>query len=76
MLRADHPPEAARMSETYLKDQSSQISRAIKRRVEPCSAAVPLNAYWVGEMQGKAADSRAIVKEYAARGVPLPIDPP
>jgi len=76
MLRASHPQEAARMSETYLKDESSQITQAIKRRVEPCSASVPLNAYWTAEMKGKVADSRAVIEEYAARGVPLPIGSP
>ena len=76
MLRASHQEEAAKLSETYLKDESNQISRAITRRVEPCAASVPLNAYWTAEMQGKVGDSRAVIEEYLARGVPLPIGPP
>ncbi len=76
MLRVKYPREAAMMSETYLKDESNQISRAITRRVEPCSAAVPLSAYWTAEMQGKVGDSRAVIEEYVARGIPLPIGSP
>ncbi len=76
MLRPSHPQEAARMSETYLKDESSLISQAIKRRVEPFAATVPLSAYWTAEMKGNVADSRGVIEEYAARGVPLPIAPP
>jgi hypothetical protein len=76
LLRAVYPQDAAKMAETYLKDESSQISRAIKRRVEPCDASVPLNAYWVAQMQGKVPDSRPVIEEYAARGVPLPVEAP
>ena len=35
-----------------------------------------LSGYWAAEMAGKSADGRAILKEYAARGVPLPIESP
>ena len=68
LLRAVYPQDAARMAETYLKDESSQISRAINRRVEPCEASVPLSAYWVAQMQGKVPDSRLVIEEYTARG--------
>jgi tetratricopeptide (TPR) repeat protein len=76
LVRASHPQDAAMMAQTYLKDESNQLSRAIKRRVEPCAASVPLDEYWTAQMQGKAADSRDVIKEYLARGIPLPIEAP
>jgi hypothetical protein len=76
LLRAIDPDEAARMARTYLQDESTSISRAIRRRVEPMSASTALTLYWAAEMEGKRDEGLAIIKEYAARGVPLPIGSP
>ncbi len=64
------------MAQTYLEDESAQLFIAIARRVEPTSASVALSGFWAAEMAGKGSEGRAILKEYAARGVPLPIESP
>ena len=64
------------MARTYLEDESAQLSVAIEHRVEPAPRRPPSVLFWAAEMAGKDADGRAILKEYAARGVPLPIESP
>jgi hypothetical protein len=76
LLRATDPSAAADVARTFLHDESGRLDLAIRRRVEPTSAMVALACSWAAEMEGKAAEGRAILKEFAARGVPLPIDPP
>jgi predicted negative regulator of RcsB-dependent stress response len=76
LLHALDPQEGTKMARTYLEDESAQLSIAIERKVEPVSASAALSAFWAAEMAGKSADGRAILKEYAARGVPLPIESP
>ena len=65
-----------KMAQSYLKNESAQISRAIQKRVEPASASAAMLLYWAAEMVGENADGLAILKAYAARGVPLPIEVP
>ncbi len=76
LLRAFDPDEGTKMARTYLEDESAQLSLAIERRVEPVSASAALSACWAAEMAGKGANGRAILKEYADRGVALPIESP
>jgi tetratricopeptide (TPR) repeat protein len=76
LLRAFDPQEGARIARTFVQDESARISSAVRRRVEPMSAATALSLSWSAEMAGRADEGRAILKEYAARGVPLPIESP
>jgi len=64
------------MAQTYLKGEGAQLSRAIQKRVEPASASSALSLYWAAEMVGQNAGGPAILKAYAARGVPLPVELP
>ena len=76
LLSAVDPDEGARMVQAYLKNESAQLSRAIQKRVEPASATAAMSLYWAAEMVGQNADGPAILRAYAARGVPLPIELP
>ena len=76
LLHAMEPEEGARMAQTYLSDESARLSRAMLHRVDPISASAALSLFWAAEMVGKDADAPAILKAYALRGVPLPIESP
>lgn len=64
------------MAQTYIKDESTRISREILQRIDPTSAPTALTLYWAAEMLGKPNDGRAILDAYAARGIPLPTPSP
>jgi tetratricopeptide (TPR) repeat protein len=74
LLRALDPQEGARMARTYLDNESAQLSRAIQKCLEPVSASAAMSLYWAAEMVGQEAGGPDILKAYAARGVPLPIE--
>jgi hypothetical protein len=76
LLHALYPAEAAKMAETYFANESAQFSRAVERQVKPRFVTTALSAFWAAEMVGKNADGPAILKAYAAQGVPLPFEPP
>ena len=76
LVRAFDPQVADRMAQTYLKDESAQLSRVIRSKLEPASASAALSLYWAAEMVGPNAGGADILRAYAARGVPLPIDSP
>ncbi len=76
LLVALDPDEGARMAQTYIKDESTRISREILQRIDPTSAPTALTLYWAAEMLGKPNDGRAILDAYAARGIPLPTPSP
>jgi hypothetical protein len=49
------------------------VKRSINRALSPWSATPALEASWVLRMAGKEAEAQAVLKECAARGVPLPV---
>lgn len=76
LVHAMDPEEGARMARTYLENESAQLSRGLQRTLEPVSANAAMTLYWAAEMVGQDAGGTAILEAYAARGVPLPIEPP
>ncbi len=76
LVRVFDPQVADSMAETYLKDESAQLSRVIRSKLEPASASAALSLYWAAEMVGPNAGGTDILRAYAARGVPLPIELP
>ena len=52
LVRAFDPQEADRIAQTYLKDESAQLSRVIRSKLEPASASAALSLYWAAEMVG------------------------
>jgi hypothetical protein len=65
-----------RFNQTYLQDESAQLSRAIVQMVEPASTRVALSVYWAAEMAGQYSGGPDILKSRAPRGFPLPIELP
>ena len=74
LVRAFDPREGDRIARTYLKNESAQLSRQVRSKLEPTSASAALSLYWAAEMVGPDAGGHDILRAYAARGVPLPIE--
>jgi hypothetical protein len=73
LCRTD-PDVAKKIAEGLRKDEISQASLTIGRRLAPVSASAALAEYWARLSAGEEAKALAVLKQCAARGVPLPFD--
>ena len=74
MLEPSHADEAAKLAIAVSKDQVAQVVRDIEQVLHPVTASVALEAYWCALIAGEEAAGLEILREYAARGVPMPFD--
>jgi hypothetical protein len=73
-LKAAGDPAAAALAKT-LQSEYEQVERALNVKLSPHSTATALQAYWGFQAAGEEAKGIELLKQYAARGVPLPFDP-
>jgi tetratricopeptide (TPR) repeat protein len=72
MLRQSHPDQAAKSAAVLRRDQVARARLALDLKLSPTSAPTALRAYWARHLAGDEKDGAAILKTFAARGVPLP----
>jgi hypothetical protein len=63
---------AARLAEQIRKDPVGALERSINRKLAPFSAGELMENYWALRVAGKDAEAVSLLKENAARGIPLP----
>jgi hypothetical protein len=74
ILKAAGDPEAGAMAGAFKSDYAVQ-ERDLNLLLAPLSATAALQAYFSYQAVGEDAKGIEILKQYAARGVPLPFDP-
>jgi hypothetical protein len=72
MFRHADPAGAKRVAERVRTDAVSALERSIQRHLAPESAGRIIEDYWALRITGKDAEAVALLKESAARGIPLP----
>jgi hypothetical protein len=74
LLRAAHPAEAERVAKLVREDPAQPVRRAIVAALSPLDADGALEEYWVLKLGGKDREAEDLLKHYADRKVPLPVD--
>ncbi len=74
MLKPTFPEEAAEVACAVAEDSVARIMREIDQALHPVSASVAFEAYWCALIAGEEAAGLEILRDYAARGVPMPFD--
>lgn len=72
ILRAVDNGEAEQLAKVIRADRLEAVLQALDVKLSPYSAATALRAYWSRQVAGDEAAGRAILKQFAARGVPMP----
>jgi hypothetical protein len=72
-LRFARPAEAAAIAGRARTDAVQEAQRRIDHAVSPLSAGGALEAHWALLLAGKEAEAEAVLRQAAARGVPLPV---
>jgi tetratricopeptide (TPR) repeat protein len=74
MLKPSFPEEAAEVACAVAEDRVARVMREIDQALHPVSASVALEAYWCALIAGEEAAGLDILRNYAAKGVPMPFD--
>ena len=75
VIRRDRREKEAEDMGKALQTESAQIQRAFQSKLSPMSAAAAFDQYWAYQAAGQEAKGVEVLKQCAARGVPLPYDP-
>jgi hypothetical protein len=76
LLRDSYPEDAARLAKTAASDESGRLLREIGGKLGPLNGQGAVNQYWALRMAGNDAAARAVLRDAAKRGIPLPFDVP
>jgi hypothetical protein len=72
VLRAVDAGEAEQLARVIREDPLEALTQAIDLKLSPFNAGTALRSCWSRQVAGKDAEGEAILKQYAARGVPMP----
>ena len=73
MVQESNPDAARKMAESVKQNEVLSLQRDLARILSPLSGGEACRAYWMQLMRGNADEAQAALKEFADRGVPLPV---
>jgi hypothetical protein len=72
VLRAVDAGEAEQLAKVIREDPLESLTQALDLKLSPFNVGTALRGCWSRQVAGKDAEGEAILKQCAARGVPMP----